>query len=160
MRSCNGPYALCTSAKCIPHPENPQKTLCFCDVLDGKSMGTKSCKDLQPTKDKNGIWTAYSTFSYEQYKQGKKVMTCPGGTPWSWCLNKKCTVDPTDSSKAVCECDVVRSDKEWVTFGGKCNTSTCESAYWSGAGVEDNESANAFMAKEHGLKKSPVSSCN
>jgi len=21
-------------------------------------------------------------------------MKCPKGTPWTWCLNKRCTVDP------------------------------------------------------------------
>jgi hypothetical protein len=60
----------------------------------------------------------YSAFSLEQFKQGKKVLRCPNGTPWTWCLNKRCTVDPSDPKKAICVCDGLRTE-EWITLGGQ-----------------------------------------
>ena len=158
MYSCKHPYALCTSAICVPQPGDPTKAICFCDVEEGASMSSLPCEKLQPSTDVNGIRTVYSTFSLEQFKQGKKSMKCPDGTPWTWCLNKRCTVDPFDSKKAICVCDVVRTG-EWTTLGGNCDTSTCTTGYWSGAAIKDYEQANAFMTKALGLDKSPAKWC-
>jgi hypothetical protein len=98
---CKHQYALCTSALCIPQPGDPTKAICFCDVQDGASMASVPCNTIQPSTDANGIRTVYSAFSLEQFKQGKKVLTCASGTPWTWCLNKRCTVDPSDAKKAA-----------------------------------------------------------
>jgi hypothetical protein len=73
MRLCKHQYALCTSALCVPQPGDPSKAICFCDVEEGVSVSTVSCENLQPHTDANGIRTVYSTFSFEQFKQGKKV---------------------------------------------------------------------------------------
>src|SRR5579872_2239673 len=81
MSMCNHTYALCTSARCIPEPGDPSKAICFCDVEEGASMSTAPCNELQPSTDANGIQTVYSTFSYKQYAEGKRVMKCPAGTP-------------------------------------------------------------------------------
>ena len=78
--------------------------------------------------------------------EGKKVLTCPSGTPWTWCLNKRCTVDPSDPKKAICVCDVLRTE-EWITLGGNCETATCTTGYWSGATVKDFNEATSFMVK-------------
>lgn len=88
-------------------------------------MGTTHCKKLEPKIDSNGVQTVYSTFSLEQLSEGKKVMQCPNGTPWTWCLNKKCTVDPMDPNKVVCICDIMYQE-DWVTFGGNCDQATCQ----------------------------------
>ena len=129
-----------------------------CLKSDGASMATVDCDSISPSTDSNGIQTIYSTFSFDQFTEGKKGMKCPSGTPWTWCLNKKCTVDPTNSKKATCVCDVVRTG-DWMTLGGNCDTSTCKTGYWSGAAMKDNESSNAFMTKALGLDKSPVKWC-
>lgn len=155
---CRQQYALCTSAPCIPDPEDPTKTICVCDVLEGPSLATVSCDQLKPSTDSNGIRTVYSTFSLEQFRKGKKVMECPNGTPWSSCLNKRCTVDPADPKKAICTCDVYRSE-DWVTLGGNCDTSTCKTGYWSGAPTEAFNQGNAFMTKALNLKESPAKWC-
>ena len=78
---CKHQYALCTSALCIPQPGDPTKAICFCDVQDGASMASVPCNTIQPTTDANGIRTVYSAFSLEQFKQGKKVLTCASGIP-------------------------------------------------------------------------------
>jgi hypothetical protein len=158
MNLCKHPYALCTSALCVPQPGDPSKAICLCDVEEGPSMSTTPCDKLQPATDANGIQTVYSTFSFKQYNEGKKAMKCPSGTPWTWCLNKRCTVDTSNPKKAICVCDVVRTG-EWTTLGGNCDTSTCETGYWSGATIKDSEEGNIFMTKALGIDKSPVKWC-
>jgi hypothetical protein len=158
MLLCKHQYALCTSALCIPQPGDPTKAICFCDVEDGASMSSVPCNTTEPSTDANGIRTVYSAFSLEQFKQDKKVLRCSSGTPWTWCLNKRCTVDPSDPKKAICVCDVLRTE-EWITLGGKCDTATCTTGYWSGATVKDFNEATSFMVKSLGLDHSPVKWC-
>jgi hypothetical protein len=158
MQLCTHQYALCTSALCVPQPDDPNKAICFCDVENGSSTSTAPCKTLQPSTDANGIRTVYSTFSFKQFKEGKKGMKCPEGTPWTWCLNKRCTVDPANAKKAICVCDVMRTD-QWTTLGGQCDTSTCETGYWSGATLNDLQEANMFLTKAMRLDASPIKWC-
>ena len=158
MQLCRHQYALCTSALCVPQPGDPTKAICFCDVQDGASMASVPCNTIQPSTGANGIRTVYSAFSLEQFKEGKKVLRCPNGTPWTWCLNKRCTVDPSDPKKAICVCDVLRTE-EWITLGGKCDTKTCTTGYWSGATVKDFNQATSFMVKALNLDHSPVEWC-
>lgn len=155
---CNHQYALCTSALCIPQPDDPAKAICFCDVEEGPNMSTVPCDTLKPSTDNNGIRTVYSTFSLEQFTQGKKGMKCPSGTPWTWCLNKRCTVDPTNPKKAICVCDVLRT-QDWMTLGGDCDTSTCKTGYWSGAALSDFDEGVVFLTKALGIEQSPVKWC-
>ena len=143
---------------CVPQPDDPTKAICSCDVENGPSASTVPCKTLQPSTDVNGIRTVYSTFSFKQFKEGKKAMKCSEGTPWTWCLNKRCTVDPANPKKAICTCDVMRTD-EWTTLGGDCDTSTCETGYWSGATLSDLQEVNLFMTKALDLESSPVKWC-
>jgi hypothetical protein len=156
MELCNHRYALCTSAPCIPDPNDPSKAICLCDVEEGPSMATVAC-DTITTTDANGITTVYSTFSLKQFAEGKKSMKCPNGTPWTWCLNKRCTVDPADPKRAICTCDIKRTG-EWTTLGGNCQTDTCKTSYWSGATMPDANNGNAFLVKALG-KKSPMTWC-
>jgi hypothetical protein len=155
---CTHQFALCTSAPCIPLPGDATKAICSCDVMEGKSMSTVACETIAPTTGEHGIRTLYSTFSLAQFLDGKQGMKCPAGTPWTWCLNKPCTVDPADAKKAICTCDVVRTG-EWMTLGGGCDTATCKTAYWSAAPLADFESGNTFMTKAMGLEKSPTVWC-
>ena len=158
MYLCKHQYALCTSARCVPQPGDATKAICFCDVEDGSSMGTIPCDRLSPSTDAEGVRTVYSTFSFHQYGEGKRNMICPEGTPWSWCLNKRCTVDPADPKKAICTCDVVHTGK-WLTLGGNCDPSTCETGYWSGATINAHDEGIAFLTKALGLAESPVKWC-
>lgn len=159
MIVCHQTYALCTSAPCVPMPGDPTKAVCSCAVEEGVSLGTKRCEELAPRTDANGVQTVYSTYSFAQYSQGKKILTCPGGTPWTLCLNKVCTVDPADPTKAVCTCDVKRTDSAWVTLGGDCDTNKCPNQYWSGASFDLVNDASAFLAKTLKLAKNPESWC-
>lgn len=156
---CAHRYALCTSARCVPQPDNPTNTICYCDVAEGLSMSTVPCCQLLPSFGPCGVGLIYSTFSLQQLMEGKKVMKCPGTTPWSWCLNKPCTIDPCDPTKAICMCDVMHTPEDWITFGGSCDTATCKSAYWSGAAITDFNEGVGFMIKQQNLTESPARWC-
>jgi len=155
---CQQQFALCTSAPCIPEPGNPTVAICSCDVEDGPSLASVACDTVKPSTDANGIRTVYSQFALKQWQQGKKTLKCPSGTPWTWCLDKRCTVDPANPKKAICACDVVRTG-EWITAGGNCNTATCNTAYWSAAPLDAFSGATDFLLKSLKLKKSPVTWC-
>jgi hypothetical protein len=130
---CKMPYALCTSARCVPHP-NPfhkNQAICSCDVERGPNMAAVPCSQLQP-RVVDGHHVLYSTYSFVQYYQGRQSMICPSGNPWTNCLDMRCTVDPLNPRKAICVCDIMRTG-EFTTVGGHCNTATCKNAYWSGA---------------------------
>ncbi len=155
---CQQQFALCTSAPCIPEPGNPTVAICSCDVEDGPSLASVACDTVKPSTDANGIRTVYSQFALKQWQQGKKTLKCPSGTPWTWCLDKRCTVDPANPKKAICACDVVRTG-EWITAGGNCNTATCNTAYWSAAPLDAFSDGTDFLLKSLKLKKSPVAWC-
>ncbi len=159
MHLCEHQFALCTSARCIPEPGQSDKAICFCDVVNGPSMSTIGCEAVKPTTDSHGVRTIYSAFALNQFKEGKEGMKCPDGTPWTWCLNKQCTVDPSDLTKAICVCDVVHGG-EWMTLGGNCDTSTCSTGYLSGATMNDVDEGISFLAKALGLEMSPIKWCN
>jgi len=155
---CQQQFALCTSAPCVPEPGNPKVAICSCDVEDGPSLASVACDTVKPSTDANGIRTVYSQFALKQWQQGKKTLKCPSGTPWTWCLDKPCTVDPANPKKAICACDVVRTG-EWITAGGNCNTATCNTAYRSAASLDAFSDATDFLLKSLKLKKSPVTWC-
>jgi len=155
---CQQQFALCTSAPCIPEPGDPKVAICSCDVEDGPSLASVACDTVKPSTDANGIRTVYSQFALKQWQQGKKTLKCPSGTPWTWCLDKPCTVDPANPKKAICACDVVRTG-EWITAGGNCNTATCNTAYWSAAPLDAFSDGTDFLLKSLKLKKSPVTWC-
>ena len=89
MELCKHPYALCTSALCIPQPGAPTKAICFCAVEEGASMASVPCNTIQPSTDANGIRSVYSAFSLEQFKEGRgqvaslfSVVQVLQGTGW------------------------------------------------------------------------------
>jgi len=155
---CDQQFALCTSAPCIPQPGNPKIAMCTCDVQEGPNLATVECDTVKPSTNSDGIRTVYSQFMLTQFEQGKKALKCASGTPWTWCLNKVCTVDPANPKKAICACDVMRTG-EWMTAGGDCNTETCETAYWSGASMSDFAAGTDFLMKQLKIEKSPVNWC-
>ncbi|MGH7850955.1 MAG: MauE/DoxX family redox-associated membrane protein, partial [Thermodesulfobacteriota bacterium] len=104
-----------------------------------------------------GVKTLVSTYSFAQ-GPSKPVLSCPEGKPWTNCLDRPCTVDPMNPLIAVCKCDIVR-DSPFVTYGGDCNTLTCDTGYWSGATVESYEEGSALLFHKMGLDGIPVTYC-
>jgi len=155
---CEGLYALCTSAPCIPDPTDPEKkAVCSCEVADGKSFGMKTCPERKASTDANGVTKVTSTFSFAQAPT-KPVLVCPSGKPWTDCLDSPCIVDPRDPLHAVCTCGIERSGA-FVTLGGDCNTITCDTGYWSGATPDTNQAVSEQLMKEFGIDTSPMTLC-
>lgn len=144
---CTGLYALCTSA-----PRGPLKNgvyMCDCDVMYGDRMSGVTCKQVEPVRNPDGTTTVYSQFSLAQAST-RDVMTCPADTPWTWCLDVKCTIEPGNSTKATCACIPPQEKNiQWITLGGNCNTKTCATTNWSGASKADFQCGVDFL-KAHG----------
>lgn len=155
---CEQGYALCTSAPCIPDPRDPdKKAICSCDAMEGKSFGMKECSQRKPSTDANGVTMVTSSYSFAQAPTNP-ILVCPAGRPWTNCLDSPCIVDPMDPLHGICTCDIVRTDA-FVTYGGACNTLTCDTAYWSGATFSMIDSGTAVLLKEMGIEKSPLTYC-
>jgi hypothetical protein len=155
---CEQGYALCTSAPCIPDPRDPdKKAICSCESTEGKSFGMKECSQRKPSTDANGVTMVTSSYSFAQAPTNP-ILVCPAGQPWTNCLDSPCIVDPMDPLHAICTCDIVRTDA-FVTYGGACNTLTCDTAYWSGATFSMIDSGTSVLLKEMGIEKSPLTYC-
>jgi peroxiredoxin len=122
---CDQPYVLCTTAACQPSASDPNVAVCRCFVLNGYSIGFRSCPDRAPSGN-----SLVSTFSTQNVDPSFGAMTCPGEARWANCLDVTCQVDPANPGQAVCDCPIVNSGPS-LTFGGGCQTGTCTSVIWS-----------------------------
>jgi thiol-disulfide isomerase/thioredoxin len=124
---CNQTFALCTTAPCVPSPTDPNISICDCVVVNGYSVGFKSCTDR--TQSGNTVRSAFSTVNVNA---NFGVLSCPSGVPWANCLDVECEIDATNPAVAKCQCLTVKTG-ESLTFGGGCDTATCTSTIWSAA---------------------------
>jgi len=60
--------------------------------------------------------------------------------------------------KAICTCKIVR-DQPFATYGGDCNTLTCDTGYWSGATVGSFVGASKDLMKAFGIEDKPATYC-
>ena len=124
---CDQKYALCTNAACVPSKHDPNIVICDCVVESGWSVGFTTCPKRAPHGN-----DLTSTFSTQLHASSAGAMTCGKDVPWANCLDYPCTLDPNDSSRATCECAVVKTGPSF-SFGGDCRTDTCGRTIWSGA---------------------------
>ena len=162
-RSCNSGFALCTSAPCIPDPQDPTgMAICTCEVTSGPNYAAKTeCGDRDPTRQRvngNVVTTTVSTYSFVQAAT-KPVMTCDEGPLWTDCLDAPCTVDPKDPLRAICSCPIVADKGDYVTYGGSCNTNTCKNAVWSAATVRAFQQGSANLRVFMQIDAVPASYC-
>lgn len=160
---CNGVYALCISAPCTPIPTYNQQTgqieattaLCECQVVTGPSLGNLSCANRQP----QGTGGRYivSTYSFAQLRT-KPLLSCPSGTPWTFCYDQPCVIDPKQPDHATCTCPV-RTSGAYVTEGGGCDTAQCAATIWSAATPQADAGASKELAKLLKLPKVPSNNC-
>ena len=143
---CNQPYGLCPAAKCIPNPSDKRQAYCWCDVINGVnySLGNDSCEKISPYFSETGEEFIYSTFSPVIQDMGYRTVRCPPEKTNLNCMNKICSVNPNDSSKAVCVCD--KTDNKglsWITFNKNKTPTSCN--YQSGASMEDYNIIKSFV---------------
>lgn len=143
---CNGPYALCIKAACVPVTEpNGQikRAVCSCTVEEGYSMGPAACSRRLPIKhgSTTHMMSTYSNF----YNDQDQNMTCKiAGQTWANCYGAPCAVDAKDPKRAQCTCPVLTG--EMVTLGGKCDKNRCDEM-WSAATPVQNAFANNHFFK-------------
>jgi hypothetical protein len=143
---CNMKFGLCPAAKCIPNPYDESNAYCMCDVANGVnySVGNNDCKNIQPYTSKSGQEIIFSDFSPVITKMGYHLQRCPPEAVNLNCMNKICSVDPNNSSKAICLCDKLNNNGlDWVTFNKNGEPKTCN--YQSGASNQSYLNLNSFI---------------
>jgi len=139
-------FGLCPAAKCIPYPYDNSKAYCMCDVADGTnySVGNNDCENIKPYMTKSGEEVIFSDFSPVIKKMGYHLQKCPPEAVNLNCMNKICSVDPNNPSKAICLCDKLDNNGlDWVTFNKNGEPKTCN--YQSGASNQSYLNLNSFI---------------
>jgi hypothetical protein len=143
-------YGLCPAAKCVPNPYDSSKAYCFCDVVNGPnySLGNNSCENISPYNSDANEEIIFSDFSPIIEKMGYHLVNCPSQAVNLNCMNKICSVDPNDKSKAICICDKTdNKGMDWVTFNKNGQPKTCD--YQSGASKQD------YLILKNFIKQNP-----
>jgi len=135
---CKSQYALCTTAKCSPIPGQVDLSLCFCKTETGYSAGQKPCKEPETTPE------GYTLINSRYYPIGTYV-SCSNARAWANCLDSPCIIDPSDPSKAVCTCSIVKNQGPYVIVTDTCNASGCETGLTSSATVKSNDELDAYI---------------
>lgn len=99
-------YALCTTARCAAVSRAKGVLSCACDVKTGYSLGLKACKD--PVETNEGVQIKSRYFPVTSYA------VCTNARSWAFCLDKPCTIDKRDPTKASCECASVKRQGPYV----------------------------------------------
>ncbi len=129
---CNQPFALCTTATCVPSTTNPNISVCKCVMQTGYSVGFKSCEERAQKGNK-----VRSDFSAMNVNPSFRILTRPSGAPWANCVDVECEIDPLNPAMALCQCVTVRTGPSF-TFGGGCDPANCTSTIWSGASAQSS----------------------
>jgi len=159
---CEGKYALCLAAPCVPIPVFDAKSgkivvgkaLCECEVANGPSLGDLACGARAPQGE--GGRYLHSTYSFGDTAT-HPAMTCPTGTPWAFCYDQPCVVDAKDPTKAQCTC-LVRTDGDYQTLGGNCDKAKC-GTLWAGAAPDAMAALEKRLATGEGMKTVPANRC-
>jgi hypothetical protein len=154
---CSQPYALCTTAPCIPVPGSKDQSICSCVVKDGPSLGQTPCENRKPLINEKGQHVLTSNFSFENAATNK-ILTCTGNLPWTDCLDKPCIIDPQNSNQATCMCDI-KYTSSFITFGGQCNTASCSTTLYSGATTDMLDQGTKALVEFLHLSTSPMQNC-
>lgn len=115
-RICEGPYALCSSAKCQPIDGDPGHVTCACEgPLNGLNIGNSSCLErTQAPISTFSLWDLTATAG----KHAKKSLTCAGENAgrWAFCLDGPCK---TENGKVSCTCRL-QPAAAFVAFVDEC----------------------------------------
>lgn len=127
---CNQTYALCNTAVCLRSTDDPTTASCPCVVLNGYSMGFKTCEERAQVGN-----SLYSTFSTANVNSEFGILVCPDDAAWVNCLDYPCELNARDPALATCQCAVVETGP-FRTFGGRCDEGACSSELLSGTSLE------------------------
>ncbi len=148
---CLGNFALCTTAKCTPVPGQQGVVSCACDVKTGYSAGHESCQDVKHTSP-GQLMSRYFPVKYHAI--------CSNDRPWATCLDKPCTVDKDNPSRASCACSLVKDQGDYVIVTETYDDSTCVTGIVSSATVQQSAQITDFLKTTEHLKPFPIKIVN
>ena len=121
---------------------------CGCRVRTNEySVGEKPCSD--PTEVSAGNLKS-------RYHPIQGYARCSNGSPWAMCLDKPCTIDPTDNTKtkANCQCTVMQGQGDYLVH------SACTKEIISSATVDDLDGITDFLETQDKLTVYPFTVLN
>jgi hypothetical protein len=143
FKVCQSTYALCTTAPCTPVAGTKDTVSCACEVKTGYSAGLEACQDAAATSGGN---------IKSRYFPVKSYAVCSNDRPWAWCLDKPCTIDKDDPTKATCECTSVKDQGPYVIVTDTLTDSTCTTGIISSATVDQITQVTDFLRTNADLK--------
>lgn len=147
---CQGTYALCTTAHCTA-PGQEGVVSCACDVKTGYSAGHESCQDAKKTAS-GKLMSRYYPVKYQAI--------CSNDRPWANCLDKPCTVNKGDPSKASCACPLEKGQGDYVIVTETYTDSTCSTGIVSSATVQQSKQLNDYLRTNKQLKSFDIKTVN
>jgi len=148
---CKGTFALCTTATCTPTPGKEGTVSCGCEVKNGYSAGHQSCQQAREVGP-GRLMSRYYPVKYHAI--------CSNSRPWASCLDKPCTVDKDNPSKATCACSLVQNAGDYVVVTPTYDPSTCTTGIVSSATVQNAAQLTDFLKTQPELKPFPVKIVN
>lgn len=145
---CEGTYALCTRAKCIPIAGKEGWVSCDCQVHTGYSAGQEQCQAVTTTPEGPAIRSRY--YPIRSYAR------CSNDRPWAWCLDMPCVIDKNDPRRATCTCSVVKDQGPYVIVTDTYDEATCRSDLYSSATVTQLEQVTEFLRSRSQLPPFPI----
>lgn len=144
FKVCQSTYALCTTAPCTPVAGTKDTVSCACEVKTGYSAGLEDCAAEKDTKAGIEIKSRY--FPVKSYA------ICSDDSSWAWCLDKPCTIDKDDPTKAICACTSVKDQGAYVIVTDTLTDSTCTTGIISSATVTQITQVTDFLKTNSDLK--------
>ena len=148
---CKGTFALCTTATCTPVAGKEGTVSCGCEVKGGYSAGHESCQKAEQV----GAGQLMS-----RYYPVKYHAICSNNRPWATCLDKPCTVDKDNPSKATCSCSLVQNAGDYVVVTPNYDQSTCTTGIVSSATVQQSAQITDFLKTQPELNPFPITIVN
>lgn len=152
FKVCESTYALCTTAPCTPVAGKEDTVTCACEVKTGYSAGQEPCQEPAETSEGKQIRSRY--FPVKSYA------ICDNDRPWAWCLDKPCTIDKDDPTKASCACTTVKNQGPYVIVTDTYTDTTCTTGIISSATVTQDHQVTDFLKSSSELKPFDVKVLN
>jgi hypothetical protein len=144
FKVCKSTYALCTTTPCAPVAGTKHTVSCACEVKTGYSAGLEACQEPTDTSEGKQI--------HSRYFPVKSYAVCGNDRPWAWCLDRPCTIDKDDPTKAACACTSVKDQGPYVIVTETYTDSTCTTGIISSATVDQITQVTDFLKKNSDLK--------
>lgn len=148
FKLCESTYALCTTAVCTPVAGKEGTVSCACDVKTGYSAGQQACESAMETSESKQVRSRYYPV--------KSYAVCSNDRPWAWCLDKPCTVEKNDPTKATCACTAVKAQGPYVIVTDNYTPSTCTTGIISSATVVQIDQVTEFLKTTTELNPYPI----